>query len=98
MGVAAWLRDPVAVSALEERADADLVAVGVGEHGERRRFLVVDDLAAGRDTSGYALLGHVGRYPEVDVEALPRRLVRVGVLEPEDRNPPTRIANVVTLP
>src|SRR5690606_20038534 len=52
------------------RAHAGPVALLVGEHPERRRGLVADQRATGRERRGDALLGHVVRHVHVEVEAL----------------------------
>ena len=71
--------------AVEDGAHAHLVAVGVGEHGERRCLGVVDHGAPGGDGGGDARLGRLGRHPHVEVPALPGRLVWLGALEPGRR-------------
>ena len=66
-------------------ADDPLVAVLVGDHGERGRVAVIDDGPTRRDGGGDPLLGHFGRHIDLDVEPLTRGLVLVGVPEPQIR-------------
>jgi hypothetical protein len=64
------------------RAHACLVAVLVGDHGCTGCLAVINDDSTRGDGGGDPLLGHLGRYPDVDVEPLTRGLVLVGALEP----------------
>jgi hypothetical protein len=82
---------------VEERADAGPVALGVGQDDERRIILVVDHSSTRLDGGGNALLGHVVGQPHVDVEALSWSLVRISVLEPQDRHATGGVTYVVTL-
>ncbi len=59
------------------------------------RSAVVDDRGPGGHCGGDALLGDVVRHLEVDVEPLTWCGVRVGFLEPQDRDPAGGVAHVV---
>src|SRR5262245_55919341 len=56
------------------RVDAEdsLVAVLVGDHGERGRVTVIDDGATRGDGSSDPLLGRLGRHVDLEVEPLTR--------------------------
>src|SRR4029078_7028457 len=72
--------------ASERRADADLVALGVRQHGEGRRPVVGDQGAACCQRRVDALLRDLRRHREIEMEALPWLLVRFGLLVPTHRD------------
>jgi subtilisin family serine protease len=65
------------------RAHADLVALHVGQHREHRRVLGRDQHPAGGQRRLDASGGHLGRHPQVEVEALSGLVVRLCGLEPQ---------------
>jgi hypothetical protein len=77
------------------RPHACLVAVLVGDDSGRRCPTVVDDHRPGGYRRSDALLGNVVRHLDVDMEALTRGLVLLGVLEPQDRYPSRGVPDVV---
>src|SRR5215472_5650931 len=79
------------------RVDADdsLVAVLVGDHGERGRVAVIDDGPARGDGSGDPLPGRLGCHIDLDVEPLTRGLVFVCVSEPQVWYPSRGVPDLV---
>src|SRR6476620_8878373 len=75
--------------------DDSLVAVLVGDHGERWRVAVIDDGPARGDGGGDPVRGHLGRHVNLDVEPLAGGAVLVGVPEPEVRYPSRSVADFV---
>src|SRR3954454_225667 len=63
----------------DRAGDAGLVALGVGEHAERRRMLVGDQGAPRREGRRDPALRHVGRHGDVEVEPLARLRVGFGL-------------------
>src|SRR4051812_31294673 len=76
---------------------AGLVALGVGEHPEAWGVLGGDQGAAGLERRGQPRLHHVGRHPHVEVEALPRLLVLLGLLEPQRRQRAGEVAQLAVV-
>src|SRR3954452_8056322 len=76
-------------------AQADTVAVGVGEHPEARSLLVTHQAAAGREGGIDPGLDRVGVQPHVRVPALPVGLA-AGPLEPHGRQHARGVSQLVT--
>ena len=89
---------PASSAAVLPRADARLVALGIGEDPERPGAGRTHERSAGRDRRRHPLLGNVvgDRDIEVDAIALGARLVHL--LEPERRPDPVRVDDGVDLP
>lgn len=73
--------------ASEGGADADPIAVRIGEHSERWRQRVIDDGPARGDGGSDPFVGHLRSKPEIEVPTLARGWVVVGALEPDARDP-----------
>jgi hypothetical protein len=67
-------------------ADANPIAIRVGENGEGWCSGFVDDGPAGSHGCN-PLVGHFGCEPQIEVPALAGRVVVVGALEPHGRDP-----------
>src|SRR4051794_5518474 len=76
-------RSLVVAVAAEPGGDAGLVALLVGEYPEARRTGVADEGAPGLDGGMDTVLRLLRRHADVEVEPLPGRVVRIGVLEPQ---------------
>src|SRR5688572_8809024 len=77
----------------QREVDAGLVAVGVRQ--DREPVLLAHDDAARVEGCRDPLLGVLAGYEHVEVEPLPRRLMLVGLLEPQVGNPTCDVTDVV---
>src|SRR5665648_1294290 len=79
-------------------ANAGLVALGIGEHPERRCPAIADQPAARRDRCGHPLLRDVVRHRDVQVDPVALGARDVHLLEPDRRADPPVSYTHLTLP
>ena len=79
-------------------ADADFIALRVGQHHKSRLLLLRDQGPAGGKAGLDPLAGDLGGYPHVQVKPLRRLSVRFAVLKPQCRKVSVGIDQVVGEP